>query len=307
VTRVTVVIPTRDRPALLELTLRSALAQQQVELEVLVVDDGQTSATTELVGRMGDPRLRALPNAGPPGVSGARNTGIAAAGEWVAFLDDDDLWAPRKLVEQLDAAQTTRRAWVYAGDVTVDEHLRVRSGAPPLGPDEVLAALRFHNAVPAGASNVLVRRDLLDAVGGFDPELRTSEDWDLWLRLAGAGVPACVPRPLVALRTHAAMASRDVDRMLADLEVIAERHGIPVDRAGHERWAAWTCLEGGRRGAALRHYARAVAQGDIASLARAAVTLVAPGRALRERRPSDSWARQAQAWLDALLDGGQPR
>ena len=90
--------------------------------------------------------------------------------------------------------------------------------------------------------------------GGSTPTLRTSEDWDLWLRLAATGLPACVPRAVVALRTHAGMASRAVDRMLADIEVIAKRHSIPIDRARHQRWAAWMCLEDGRRGAAVRHY-----------------------------------------------------
>ena len=146
----------------------------------------------------------------------------------------------------------------------------------------------------------MVRRDVLESVGGFDPALRTSEDWDLWLRLAATGIPACVPRPLVALRTHAGMASRAVDRMLADIEVIAARHGIRVDRARHQRWAAWMCLEDGRRGAALRHYGRAVAAGDVMSLGRAAVGLVYPQVARRRPMAVDDWAREAQTWLDAL-------
>lgn len=296
------VIPTRDRPELLATTLRSVLAQEGVALRVLVVDDGEGPDTRALVERFADARVRVLPNEGPAGVSGARNTGIAAAvGDWVAFCDDDDLWAPGKLAAQLEAVESAHRVWVYGGEVTVDETLRVRSGGPPPPPAAVVAGLREHNAVPAGSSNVVVRRDVLEEAGGFDPRLRTSEDWDLWLRLAGAGSPAWVPRPLVALRTHAAMASRDVDRMLADIEVIAERHGIPVDRSRHERWAAWTCLEDGRRGAAVVHYVRAVASGDLSSAGRAAVALVSPGTALRRRgRPDEAWATEAQAWLDAL-------
>ena len=301
---VSVVIPTRNRPELLALTLLSAVRQDGVVAEVIVVDDGHGPATEDLVnGLRVVGRARVLRNTGPPGVSGARNTGIAAAtGSWVAFLDDDDLWAPTKLASQLSAAAAAGAGWVYGGDVTVDATLRIRSGAPPPPPERVVAELTRHNAVPAGASNVAVRRDVLAAVGGFDPALQTSEDWDLWLRLAQTGLPACVSRPIVALRSHAGMASRRVDRMLNDIEVMRRRYGIPVDRARHERWAAWICLEEGQRWAALRHYSQAVRAGDIASVVRAAVAVVYPQLARRRsayRRTA--WADDAQQWLDELL------
>ena len=299
---VSVVIPTRDRPELLALTLRTVLRQEDVDAEVLVVDDGTGSGTGAVVEKLGDSRVHLLRNSGPPGVSGARNSGIAAAtGHWIAFLDDDDLWAPGKLKAQLSVAEETGASWVYAGDVTVDEDLRVRGGVPPPAPEHVVGDLRRYNAVPAGASNVVVRREVLDAVGGFDAGLRTSEDWDLWLRLAATSLPASVPRPLVALRTHGGMASRAVDQMLADIEIIAQRHRIPVDRARHERWAAWMCLEDGRRAVALHHYARAVMAGDFISLGRAAMALIDP-RVTRRRSPShdDKWVLEAQTWLNAL-------
>jgi len=301
-TDVSVVIPTRDRPALLAHTLKTVLWQEDVDAEVLVVDDGIGSDTGAVLDRVGDSRVHLLRNSGPPGVSGARNSGIAAAkGHWIAFVDDDDLWAPGKLRAQLSVAEEAGAAWVYAGDVTVDEDLRVRGGAPPPAPEQMIGDLRKYNSVPAGASNVVVRRDVLDAVGGFDTELRTSEDWDLWLRLAATSLPASVPRPLVALRIHRGMASHAVDQMLADIDTIAHRHGIPVDRARHERWAAWICLEDGRRAVALRHYARAVMAGDFISLGRAAVALIDP-RVTRRRWPShdDGWAFEAQTWLNAI-------
>jgi hypothetical protein len=298
---VSVVVPTRDRPELLALTLQSVLWQQSVDVEIIVVDDGAGSGTEVLIRHVADPRVRLLRNPGPPGVSGARNHGITAStGGWIAFLDDDDLWAPSKLTMQLAAARATGAGWVYAGDVMVDEELRVCGGAPPPTPQTVCAALRRHNAVPAGASNVVVRRNLLDRVGGFDATLRTSEDWDLWLRLAATGLPASVPRPLVALRTHPRMSSRAVDRMLADVETIAARHGIPVDRARHERWAAWMELEDGRSAAAVRHYARAVTAGDVVSLGRAAIAMIYPQVARHRPLREDDWSREAQRWVDAL-------
>jgi glycosyltransferase involved in cell wall biosynthesis len=297
----TVVIPTRDRPDLLALTLQTVLWQESVETEILVIDDGDESRTAELVRQAGDNRVRLLRNSGPRGVSGARNAGIAAArGRWIAFLDDDDLWAPRKLAAQLAMAEACGAAWVYAGDVTVDEDLGVIAAAPPPTPQTVVTELRRHNAVPAGSSNVVVRRDVLDAIGGFDPQLRTSEDWDLWLRLAAKSAPACVHQPLVALRTHRRMASRQIDQVLADVEIVSRRHNIRVDRARHERWAAWMCLMDGDRRQALHHYTRAVLAGNVASIGRAAVAAVYPQVARRRLVRLDDWARDAQRWLDAL-------
>jgi glycosyltransferase involved in cell wall biosynthesis len=297
----TVIIPTRDRPDLLALTLQTVLWQEGVETEILVVDDGTEPGTAELVRQVGDNRVRLLRNSGPRGVGGARNTGIAAAqGQWIAFLDDDDLWAPRKLAAQLAMAEGSGAAWVYAGDVTVDEELRVIGGAPPPAPKTVVTELQRHNAVPAGSSNVIVRRHVLDTVGRFDPQLRTSEDWDLWLRLAATSAPACVPQPLVALRTHRRMASRGVQQLLADIETVSRRHNIRVDRARHERWAAWMCLEEGHRGRALYHYTRAILAGNLASIGRAAVAVVYPQVARRRTVRMDDWAREAQRWLDAL-------
>ncbi len=304
---VTVVIPTRDRPDLLALTLQSVLRQVALRIDVNVVDDGDGPETVALVEAFGDPRVRLIRNVEPRGVSGARNRGVAAArGEWVAFCDDDDLWAPDKLLAQLSAAVEQDAAWVYAGDVTVDENLRLLSGSPPQTPDRVMRDLVRYNALPAGASNVVVRADTLARVGRFDPALRTSEDWDLWLRLARiAGPPACVPRPLVALRTHARMASRQGDRIFGDIDVIATRHGIRVDRPRHHRWVAWMALQDGRRSTAVRHYAEAVAGGDWRSAGRAVVALLNPGIAQRHRvSPDDEWVKTAQIWLDELRNTG---
>ena len=140
---VSVVIPTRDRPGLLAHTLRTVLWQEDVDAEVLVVDDGMGSDTSAVLERLGDSRVHLLRNSGPPGVSGARNSGIAAAkGHWIAFLDDDDLWAPGKLRAQLSVAEEAGADWVYAGDVTVDEDLRVRGGAPPPAPEQIVGDLQ---------------------------------------------------------------------------------------------------------------------------------------------------------------------
>src|SRR6266545_7755936 len=200
---VSVVVPTRNRRQFLRLSVFSALRQRGVEVEVIVVDDASTDGAAAMVSSLADRRVRLLRQDSRGGVSAARNRGIEeASGEWLAFLDDDDLWAPEKLVLQLESATRAGRTWAYAEDVNVDDDLRVLSAFRPPTPEQVMEALPRYNPVPSGASNIIVRADALAAVGPFDPDLRRTEDWDLWIRMARTGPPACVSRPLVGYRFH---------------------------------------------------------------------------------------------------------
>jgi hypothetical protein len=305
---VSVVIPTRDRGEVLRLTLAGALRQRDVELEVIVVDDA--SARPPRVAGLDDPRVRVIREDRPGGVSAARNRGIAETrGSWVAFLDDDDLWAPEKLVRQLEAAEETGRDWVYAGDVNVDDELRVLSGEPPPDPDGVVAVLPRYNPVPTGASNVVVRTEVLAEVGVFDPTLKRTEDWDLWIRLARHGPPAWVPSPLVAYRFHRSNLLLETASIVREPDVLAERYGIPVDRTAARRRAAWACARAYRRARAVWHYLRAAALGDVRSLGRAVVALTHPAVgsermfALIRRRPGEeAWRAEARRWLGELAE-----
>lgn len=308
---VSVVVPTSDRADRLGWTLRSVLWQRGVDLELIVVDDGSTDQTGRLLSLIEDPRLRVIRNDDRVGESRARNLGIAASrGGWVAFLDDDDLWAPDKLSRQLDVLATSKRRWVYAGDVMVDEDFRVVAGAPPLPPDELAISLRRYNAVPTGASNVVVAAGALSQVGSFDPGLRRTADWDMWLRLMGVGLPAWVPRPLVANCVHPGNMSRDMGVLFHELDVIAGRYGLHVDRARHYRWAAWSALLDRRRRTALRYYLGAVSAGDLASVGRLLIALVHPGisseRGSRRSGVEGEWLGEARAWLEPLLRGEGP-
>jgi glycosyltransferase involved in cell wall biosynthesis len=297
---VTVVIPTRNRRAELRTAVRSALTQRSVDLEVVVVDDGSEEPAEVILAEVTDARVRVVRNAVSLGETASRNRGIAEAfGSWIAFLDDDDLWSPDKIALQLDVLDRQDAGWAYAGDIVVDEDLRPLHGAPPPTPETIASTLRRYNSVPAGASNVIVRASLLASVGSFDPALRRTGDWDMWLRLLTTGFPACVREPLVANRMHHGNVSRDMRALFQELPVIARRHGIPVDIARHHRWAAWSARMHGHRWDAIRSYARAVPHGDIVSIGRAAVTLVA--RRPPATVPGDAeWIARAQAWLRAF-------
>ncbi|MGI8521532.1 MAG: glycosyltransferase family 2 protein [Actinomycetota bacterium] len=305
---VSIVIPTRNRQHLLKLALFTALQQLRVNVEIIVVDDASTDGTAQTVSDAGR-GVRLLQQPSPSGVSATRNRGISEAkGEWIAFLDDDDLWAPDKLIQQLEAVTAAGRTWVYAGDVNVDGSLRVLSASRPPNPEEVMEALPRYNPVPTGASSVMVRADVLAEAGLFDPELRRTVDWDMWIRLARSGPPALVPHPLVAYRFHDTNIPVETNAIIREPGLLADRYGIRVDRAAMYRRAAWTCLRAGDRGRSVGLYARAVAIGDLRSVGRAAVALVHPAvgsdrvfRLIRGER-DERWAAEAQVWLDELSE-----
>jgi glycosyltransferase involved in cell wall biosynthesis len=304
---VSVVIPTSGRVDLLSCAVRTAL-DQRVDVEVIVVDDAATDDTADWLANQKDARLRVVRHTTRLGVSAARNSGIRAArGTWVAFLDDDDAWSPDKLESQLSAAREAGCRWVYTGDVHVDERLRLLGGGPPLSPPDALAMLSSQNTLPSGASNVMVRADLLATVGGFDTSLRRTEDWDMWIRLARTGPPAWVCRPQVAYRHHRGNADTDPAPMVSEPALLARRYGITIDRLAMMRRAAWTCLQDGRRMKAAGYYLRAVARGDIRSLGRAAIAMTHPAvgtsdvyRLVGWTDEAHEWALRAESWLEPL-------
>ncbi|HEX4905354.1 MAG TPA: glycosyltransferase [Acidimicrobiales bacterium] len=309
---VSVVVPTRNRAAVCAQTLRSILGQRDVDLEVVVVDEGSTDDTPAMLAAIGDDRVTVVRHDVARGLPAARNAGLARArGPWVAWCDDDDLWAPDKLATQLDAADTADAAWVIGGSVLVDADLHVmgHQAVPPR--DEVLDRLLVSNAVPGGGSGVLASADAVRSVGGFDESLASCEDWDLWLRLAQRGAPATVDRPLVAFRTWGGSMSTKVERMRSTRREVLDRvAGLRGERGArdgtfeHERWLAKQLLRSGDRVAAAKAYASLarrhrrpalLANAVGAVVAADVLNRVGDGRA-RSRVPA-GWIDEVEQWL----------
>ena len=125
-------IPTHNRRAMLMQAIASVRGQTVTNLEIIVVDDGSDDDTMSTVESLGDARVVVIRSTTAKGVSDARNRGIAAAtGEWIAFLDDDDVWSPGKLERQIGAARADARDWAFSGSVTVDGSLAVISSSTP--------------------------------------------------------------------------------------------------------------------------------------------------------------------------------
>ena len=194
--RVSAVIPTYDRRDAVLRALASVLAQTRAVDEIVVVDDGSTDGSAAAI-RTAFPQVTVIeqPNRG---VSAARNRGIAAtSAEWVAFLDSDDAWQPRKIERQLAALAEqpgmrlchTDEVWIRNGR-RVNPRLRhAKSGG-----------WIYRNCLELcviSPSAAMVRRDVFTDIGGFDETLPVCEDYDLWLRLCSREAVAYVDEPLV--------------------------------------------------------------------------------------------------------------
>jgi glycosyltransferase involved in cell wall biosynthesis len=312
---ITVVIPTRNRwPILSTRALPSALVQEDVEHEVIVVDDGSTDETPARLAELDDTRLRIMRNEEPTGVARARNAGLAAArGEWIAFLDDDDAWSARKLRLQLDAAAGDD-AFVYSAIAKLGEDGQVTELPPPPPPADLPSTILSRNVVRGGSSNVLARTKIVRELGGFDERLSQLCDWDLWIRLANAGPAAVSADVSVACFDHRqSMLLGSGDEIFEEFEYIAEKHsalaaarGVSVDRAVFVRWVALGRLRAGRRVAAARLYLRAAREGrSPADVVRALIAAAGPramALARRAARGADrpTGAPSAAEWLSAF-------
>jgi glycosyltransferase involved in cell wall biosynthesis len=315
VTTTTVVVPTRNRRELLLATLGSVLAQRDVDVDVVVVDEGSDDGTADAVRQLGDRRVRLIRHDVAKGLPAARNAGLqVATGEWVAFCDDDDLWAPDKLTLQLSAAQADGAVWSCAGAVEIDPDLRVvgwQRSPSTLGAED----LRRRNAVPGGGSGVVARTDVVRALGGFDEALPAAEDWDLWLRLAAVGDAAVVDLPLVGYRIWPGSMSRDLARMDEAVSVVLARAGQDPSADGwgreHARYRIKQLLRSGRRGSAARALVALATRpgaGRTGDLPKALLAALAPKGYLRmatrrsTRAVPDTWPGAAQAWLSPIRE-----
>jgi glycosyltransferase involved in cell wall biosynthesis len=314
---VTVVIPTRNRWRLLSTSaLPSALGQEGVEHEVIVVDEGSEDGTESELAGLDEPRLSVIRHDEPLGVAQARNAGIAAArGAWIAFLDDDDLWAPRKLRAQIDAASAGGAVFAYTAAAWLDERRRFLHALAPPPAEHLAERLLRWNEIWAGGSNVLARTDVVRRLGGFDERLFQLADWDLWLRLALAGEAAAIDDVLVGYVVQPeSMLLTDRRDVFAEFRHLVDKHretgerlGAAPDAAKFVRWVAAGHLRAGRRRRAAATYARgAVATRRPGLLPRAAFALVGPrafgaaraaSRALRGDDPAKS-ADAEPEWLE---------
>jgi glycosyltransferase involved in cell wall biosynthesis len=240
---VSVVIPSHNRADYVIEAVESALGQTYPHVEVIVVDDGSTDETRTLLEPYGD-RITYIYQTNA-GVSAARNAGIRRSnGEWVAFLDSDDVWLPEKLKAQVDCALAHPHADLVHTDAfycraTSDQRTIRPTANPPMEGDCYTRLFAGNRLI---TSSVMARRSALDQDQPFDTELRGTEDYLCWFRIARRRPFAFVQQPLVLYRLHdsntinnKSKMDRNVllalDKALADDPQLAERVGKAAVRS----------------------------------------------------------------------------
>ncbi len=255
VPKVSVVIPTYNRADLLSQSIRSVLAQTYGDFELIVVDDGSTDHTEQMVKSHQDHRIVYVKQANQERCV-ARNNGISrAAGDVIAFLDDDDLWFPDTLAAQIAVLdQHPEVGLVYSRWVRVDtdnlfpyplDFACQTDGEIVRGMhDELLV----ENPIPT--PTVAVRKRYIEEAGGFDPSFNLAEDWDLWIRVSALCNFCEVPRPLAACRVHSGNSVGD-SRGILDCELaVLQKHLGPASTCGQpEMFARGKMLALARRAA----------------------------------------------------------
>jgi GT2 family glycosyltransferase len=220
---VSVVIPVYNGTAYLREAIDSVLAQTFTAYELLVIDDGSTDGTWELIQSYGS-RLRGIRKSNG-GVASALNVGIQhARGQWIAWLSHDDAFLPDKLRVQLECLANSPDARVCYTDYWVADEKSERQGIlrMPTYPSDRFVRHLFQCMFVCG-STVLAHRECFEAEGLFDESLRYSQDADMWLRLARRFSFVHLAEPLIQWRYHAGQGSRNEAKMLADRQTYLVR------------------------------------------------------------------------------------
>ncbi|MGK7872356.1 MAG: glycosyltransferase [Xenococcaceae cyanobacterium] len=210
---ISVIIPAFNAEKTIRETTQSVLDQTFSDFEVIVINDGSSDATAEIVSQFNDSRIKIFSHTNA-GLAKSRNWGIAnSIGKYLAFLDADDLWTPDKLEAQFRALEENSQAAVaYSWTNYIDENGKfLYPGSYTASEGNVYDQLLLNNFLENG-SNPLIRRDAIEQVGVFDESLIAAEDWDLWLRFASQYQFICVPIPQVLYRQPINSLSADVVR-----------------------------------------------------------------------------------------------
>uniref|UniRef100_A0A6M3L529 Putative glycosyltransferase n=1 Tax=viral metagenome TaxID=1070528 RepID=A0A6M3L529_9ZZZZ len=215
---VSVVIPTYNRAHLIGRTIRSVLSQTYRDFEIIIVDDGSTDNTEDVVMAFGDQRIRYIRlNENSRTASVPRNKGIeAATGDYIAFLDSDDEWKPGKLEKQIVKFKSVSPGvgLVYTGYAcfleqtgeTIVEYIPSKKGNVFQG--------ELEGRIQVASHTILVRKECFATVGVFDVECLGSEDWDMLIRLAKRYEFDYVPEILAIYNIHGVQKSADIERQI---------------------------------------------------------------------------------------------
>ena len=223
-TKVSIIIPTYNSFQYLPSAVNSVINQTYVDWEMIIVNDGSSDNTEEWVLTQSDPRIILISQENK-GKSVARNVGIErATGEYIAFLDADDYWEPRKLEKQIQRIENSPDiGLVYTWTALANEQCKPTGrviGSVAQG--EVWEDLVQDNIIVCG-STPMIRKECFSTVGNFSPDLPLSQDWDMWIRIAARYRFAVIQEPLVRYRQHSNNTSKNWEMMQKYNVLVLER------------------------------------------------------------------------------------
>lgn len=222
VPEVSIIMPVYNGAEYIESTLMSALAQTFTDFELVIVDDGSTDNTSDIVKNISDPRIKYhyQPN---QGAYAARNTAMEIAkAKYLAFLDADDLWIPEKLELQMKEMRKNPDVGIVYGWVEyIDEHNNFIGQKQYNIKDNFYENMLLANYIDNG-SMPLIRKECFDTVGGFSPGI-WCEDWDMWIRIARFYKMAIVPTYIMKYRIHTEGISKNYKKMEDSLFYVLDR------------------------------------------------------------------------------------
>lgn len=222
--KVSVVMPAYNAERFIKSALDSVLEQSFLFWELIIVNDGSTDHTREIIDSysLRDNRVKGVSHERNRGLAAARNTGMySVMGDYVAFLDSDDCWLPDKLEKQVNFMnEFPHIRAVFTGAERIDENGNIieawdvlRKKFPDLYVTTSLLIIK-RNIVVGSGSAVMIHRSLIDEVGYFDEAMTAAEDWDYWYRISKHTDLVCLPNNLVQIRRHGASLQTDLPNLL---------------------------------------------------------------------------------------------
>jgi glycosyltransferase involved in cell wall biosynthesis len=226
---VSVIMPTYNRAHVLGRAIKSVLEQTFTDFELIIVDDGSTDNTEEVIKSFNDPRIRCIRHERNRGVSAARNTGIKIArGDCIAFQDSDDEWLPQKLERQMAVFEQDNAGNLGLVICGLQVPNRTKSRFVPSSSNLDFEKLIYHRSMILGTVTLMINRTLAGPELYFDEDLLASEDWELVLRLSRRMRIGCLGETLVRLHHPAGPHAHDIENTLNAQLVILKKYATEL-------------------------------------------------------------------------------
>lgn len=231
--KVSIVIPTYNRAWLLRKAILSVLNQTYQDFEIIVVDDASNDNTIDVISALNDKRIKYIRNEYNKGEAGARNTGILNTnGQYIAFLDDDDEWLPKKLELQVNKFENSPQkvGLIYTGIIRYhykENKLIRKNQSIPLHKGEMYHILMKRNII-GPPSCVLIRRKCMEKIGLFDSAIAYGLDYDYWIRISKHFDFKYLSEPLVKYRVHENRLSNNIELRAQGARDLAKKYGKKI-------------------------------------------------------------------------------